>query len=112
MKTYRITNRVTQESVVVRAASAQEACASLGWWIGDCHVKSVETERAYLVEIGEQIIQLNRIEGINRCPPNPTGTHSETPYQVQMMSGKSFWLNKAALDVWMEKLDAWHLLAS
>jgi hypothetical protein len=72
----------------------------------------METERAYLVELGEQIIHLNRIEGINRCPPNPMGTHSERPYQVQMMSGKSFWLNKAALDLLIDKLASFGLLAS
>jgi hypothetical protein len=39
------------------------------------------------------------------------GTHSERPYQVQMMSGKSFWLNKAALDLLIDKLASFGMLA-
>ena len=41
MKTYRITNRITKEIVMVVANSAQEACQQLGWLIGDCYVEEI-----------------------------------------------------------------------
>lgn len=34
---YRITNRWTRQRREVRAPSAQEACESLGWRIGECY---------------------------------------------------------------------------
>jgi len=38
-KIYRITNRITHETVTIGADSAQEACEKVGWLIGDCYVQ-------------------------------------------------------------------------
>jgi hypothetical protein len=35
---YRVQNRVTKEWAEVEADSAQEACAKVGWLIGQCYV--------------------------------------------------------------------------
>lgn len=40
-KLYKIRNRITGEEIVVGADSAQEACKTLGWMIGNCHVRVV-----------------------------------------------------------------------
>ena len=41
IKTYRIQNRITKEWRQVEHYTAAEACASLGWMIGDCYVREV-----------------------------------------------------------------------
>jgi hypothetical protein len=53
MKTYSLWNRVTQEQTHVKAASAQEACASMGWLIGDCHVKEIASFKRLVGQIKE-----------------------------------------------------------
>lgn len=44
MRQYRITNRLTKEVQLIVALSAQEACAQLGWMIGNCWVGVTTTE--------------------------------------------------------------------
>ena len=39
MYRYRVTNRKTDQTMEIRADSAQEACQKLGWMIGWCYVK-------------------------------------------------------------------------
>lgn len=39
MKRYRLFNRITHEFRDVEAGSAQEACQSAGWFIGDTWVR-------------------------------------------------------------------------
>lgn len=41
MPDYVVENRVTKQKALVAAASAQEACAALGYMIGDCWVRQV-----------------------------------------------------------------------
>lgn len=41
MPTYRITNRITGECHTIDAPYAQDACAALGWLIGNCHVQLI-----------------------------------------------------------------------
>lgn len=42
LKRYDIRNRSLKQSGLVYATSAQEACESLGWMIGDCLVKEMK----------------------------------------------------------------------
>jgi len=46
-KVYEIRNRVTGETAMVSADSAQEACQALGWMIGDCQVRAVLDPSAF-----------------------------------------------------------------
>ena len=39
MPRYKISNRITKEAGEVEAPFAQDACESLGWMIGNCHVE-------------------------------------------------------------------------
>lgn len=39
MPRYKISNRITKEVSEVEAPFAQDACESLGWMIGNCHVE-------------------------------------------------------------------------
>lgn len=41
MTRYLVIERASMETAIVVAASAQEACASLGWMIGNCYVRQV-----------------------------------------------------------------------
>lgn len=41
MPLYRITNRITKETVAVQAPFAQDACERAGWMIGDCFVEMI-----------------------------------------------------------------------
>lgn len=41
MSVYRITNRITQETVEIEAASFHEACHKADWMPGDCYVQKV-----------------------------------------------------------------------
>ena len=43
MYRYRVTNRKTDQTMEIRADSAQEACQKLGWMIGWCYVKKLTT---------------------------------------------------------------------
>lgn len=43
-KIYQITHRETGEKRIVASIAAQNACAGLGWMIGDCHVYEVTPE--------------------------------------------------------------------
>jgi hypothetical protein len=42
MTRYLVMERASKEAAVVEAASAQEACESLGWMIGNCYVQQVQ----------------------------------------------------------------------
>jgi len=42
LKTYRVTDRITKQSMTIEAASAQEACEFAGWMIGQCHIQVLE----------------------------------------------------------------------
>ena len=54
MKTYSLYNRVSQEQAHIKAASVQEACAALGWMIGDCQVKEIASFKRLVGQIKEQ----------------------------------------------------------
>lgn len=49
LKWYRLYNHRLKQHAVVEAPSAQEACESQGWMIGDCWVRELDSDpRLYL----------------------------------------------------------------
>jgi hypothetical protein len=70
----------------------------------------VETERVFLVKIGHYWIDLSKIEYLE--PSAYLNTMSECGSTVHMDSGQKIILGSDDFKELMDKLQAWHLLAS